>query len=113
MALWLLLPLQVSAKGDKGTAKGETVTGCLQKGTGTNDFQLKAEDGKTYDVKPAKGVALSEHVGHKVELTGKMMGASAKKGTETTGTETSAGAAANEGGTIRATAVKHLSDTCP
>src|SRR5437879_5177610 len=49
--------------------KNTSVTGCLQKGDEAGEFNLTAEDGKTYGVR-SNSVKLADHVGHKVTITG-------------------------------------------
>lgn len=46
-----------------------SITGCLQKGEGSNEYSMKTSDGKMYGLKSTK-VQLSEHVGHNVAVTG-------------------------------------------
>jgi hypothetical protein len=46
-----------------------TATGCLQKGDEPNGFTLTGEDGKVWELRSSE-VSLSEHVGHKVTITG-------------------------------------------
>jgi hypothetical protein len=45
------------------------VTGCLQKGDEPCEFSITGDDGKTWDLR-SRTVKLSEHVGHKVTVTG-------------------------------------------
>ena len=47
----------------------EKVTGCLQKSHEAGEFSITGEKGKTWDLRSST-VKLSEHVGHKVTLTG-------------------------------------------
>jgi hypothetical protein len=54
---------------DQSKANSVTITGCLSKGDGENDYTITAADGKKYDLKSEK-VALRSHVGHKVTVTG-------------------------------------------
>jgi hypothetical protein len=112
------IPLAAGAQGTKGTAKkagggSHSMTGCLQKGTEANTYELTNVEGtgpKTVEiVGTAKGVDLAPHVGHKVTITG---------------TAVSAKAAAKKEGTkemkeeqgehhMRISAVKMVSATCP
>lgn len=55
--------------------KAVSVTGCLQQKPGsTNDFTIVGEDGKTYELEGSKNVALADHVGHKITVTGERKG---------------------------------------
>jgi len=47
------------------------VTGCLQKGDEPNEYAITGEDGKKYGLRSST-VKLSEHVGHKVTVTGRV-----------------------------------------
>lgn len=63
---------------DKMTGMSEkaiSVTGCLQQKPGsTNEFTIVGDDGKTYELEGSKNVALADHVGHKVTVTGERKG---------------------------------------
>ncbi len=55
--------------------KAVTVTGCLQQKPGSNnEFTILGDDGKTYELEGSKNVALVDHVGHKVTVTGERKG---------------------------------------
>ena len=49
--------------------KVRTLSGCLQKGDSDKDFKLTDAKGDNWDIK-SDAVALSEHVGHSVKVTG-------------------------------------------
>src|SRR3981081_189938 len=49
--------------------KTRTLTGCLQKGEGANEYNLTTKGGATWEVK-SDSVKLDEHVGHTVTVTG-------------------------------------------
>jgi hypothetical protein len=53
----------------KGKAATRTITGCLAKGDSANEFNLKTNDGSTWELKSDQ-VALASHVGHTVSVTG-------------------------------------------
>ncbi len=46
-----------------------TITGCLNKGDGSNEYLLTAEDGSTWEVR-SDAVSLGDHVGQTVSATG-------------------------------------------
>jgi len=48
----------------------QTITGCLQKGTEAGGFFLISTEGKHWELYSDKGVALADHVGHTVAVTG-------------------------------------------
>jgi hypothetical protein len=66
----------LSTAQDKDGAEGQgkkdniTVTGCLQKGAADGEYAIAGPDGTSYQLTPGK-VALKDHVGHKVTITGK------------------------------------------
>jgi hypothetical protein len=55
--------------GEKAPAT-QTVTGCLQKGTEPVGFFLISTDNKHWELYSNKDVALADHVGHTVTVTG-------------------------------------------
>jgi hypothetical protein len=86
-----------------------SATGCLMKGTSPDGYYLKGDDGKTYELWGYKG--LSEHVNHKVTVTGmeeKMSGTMEK--------EREANEKAEAGGgpqmDLRVMHVKMVSESC-
>ena len=75
---WLLLFVALSAAslygapqmgGDKDSVT-KTVTGCLQKGTEPVGFFVISTEGKHWELYPNSDVALADHVGHTVTVTG-------------------------------------------
>src|SRR5438876_5388121 len=68
-----------SASAQEKSAGGKTtVTGCLQKGDEPGEYSITGEDGKTYGLR-SKAVNLSQHLGHKVTITGTLRAESAEK----------------------------------
>jgi hypothetical protein len=63
---------------EKSASGKTTVTGCLQKGDEAGEYSITGEDGKTYGLR-SKTVSLSQHLGHKVTVTGKLRSESAEK----------------------------------
>src|SRR5215469_14131223 len=66
------------ASAQEKTAGSKTVTGCLQKGDEAGEYSITGEDGKTYGLR-SKTVKLSQHLGHKVTVTGTLRAESAEK----------------------------------
>jgi hypothetical protein len=91
----------VQASQNPSKSKTITISGCLQKGDEANEFAITAEDGKKYEL-TSKQVALKDHVGHKVTVTGTL-----KKEDEDEG-ESKEGWA----GQVRVTSMKMISDSC-
>jgi len=69
LAMTLLYPAG-AAWGKGGEKNNATVTGCLAQGDEANEFSIKGDDGKTYGLRSST-VKLSEHLNHKVTVTGK------------------------------------------
>jgi len=86
-----------------------TVTGCLQKGDEAGEYSITGEDGKTYELR-SKTVKLSQHVGHKVTITGALRAESAEKEKGEAEEHEKKGAA--EAGDITVTDLKMVSDKC-
>ncbi len=89
------LARQEKAKESKG--KTITVTGCLQKGDEENEFAI-SEGGKKYELTSSR-VALKDHIGHTVTVTG---GVRSEKGEEAEGWA----------GQITVTSLKMISTSC-
>ena len=62
-----------SAQKSEKEAASATVTGCLQKGDEADVFAITGENGKSYEL-VSRNVKLSAHVGHKVRVSGTLMG---------------------------------------
>src|SRR5207244_2385758 len=60
---------QDAGSDSKSKAETRTITGCLAKGDSADEFDLKANDGSTWELRSDK-VALADHVGHTVSVTG-------------------------------------------
>jgi hypothetical protein len=86
-----------------------TVTGCLQKGDEPGEYSITGEDGKTYGLR-SKAVKLSQHLGHKVTITGTLRPESAEK--EKSEAEEHEKKESAEAGDIRVMDLKMVSDTC-
>jgi len=89
------LARQEKAKEPKG--KTITVTGCLQKGDEENEFAI-SEGGKKYEL-TSSPIALKDHVGHTIAVTGTMK---SEKGEEAEGWA----------GQITVTSLKMVSTSC-
>ncbi len=87
----------------------KTVTGCLQKGDEAGEYSITGEDGKTYGLR-SKAVNLSQHLGHKVTVTGTLKPESAEK--EKGEAQEHQKNEAAEAGDISVTDLKMVSDSC-
>ena len=88
------------ARQTESKPKTVTITGCLQNGDEANEYAITGEDGKKYEL-TSKQVALKDHVGHKVAVTGTVRH-------EREEDESKEGWA----GQVRVTNLKMVSDTC-
>jgi len=98
-----------SASAQNKAGSKTTVTGCLQKGDEAGEYSITGEDGKTYGLRSTT-VKLSQHLGHKVSVTGTLRPESAEK--EKGEAEEHEKNEAAEAGDIRVTQLKMVSDTC-
>ena len=108
LALGVYVSPRASAQ-EKAAGGKTTVTGCLQKGDEPGEYSITGEDGKTYGLR-SKAVNLSQHLGHKVTITGTLRPESAEK--EKGEAEEHEKKEAAEVGDIRVTDLKMVSDTC-
>jgi hypothetical protein len=102
----------------KPAAKTHTMTGCLETGADENTFRLTNVEGtgpKTAELRADAKLKLSEHVGHKVAITGTAIDPK----TLTKGTTGKPGAPAGGESTkptsehhMRVSSMKHISATC-
>lgn len=82
------------------------LTGCLEKGTAKDTFNLRTRDGQTYQL-TGNTVQLGQHVGHTVTVTGTpaMSSSSAGHGKDTT-------AASMPAGPVSVTKLSMVSPSC-
>jgi len=101
----------------KSNSKDEvrTVTGCLTKSGGGNEFLLTANDGSTWEIRENTSVDLASHGDQTVELKGvvaheKMH--NMKEYTKEMAHDTGATKAPTEHGHLKVTDIHKVSDTC-
>jgi hypothetical protein len=117
LGLFMVSAALVAAQDDttKTTHKKvRTLSGCLQKGDGSNEFKLTTAKGGTWEVK-SDSVKLDEHVGHTVTVTGVVSNAAmhgAKEDTKAEAKEHGVGKNSTEHGHLTATSVKMVSESC-
>jgi len=100
--------------GDKGKSDTRSITGCLSQGDSAKEFNLKADDGSTWELRSST-VALSKHVGHQVTATGVVSNATAhnmKEDTKDMAHDTGMTKENKEHGHLKVTDVKMVSDSC-
>ena len=94
--------------------KTRTLMGCLQKGEGTDEYNLTAKDGGTWEIK-SDSVKLGPHVGHTVTVTGVVSNATAhglKEDTKDEAREHGIGKTSTEHGHMTVTNLKMVSESC-
>ena len=99
---------------DKGKSDTRSITGCLSQGDSAKEFNLKADDGSTWEVRSST-VKLSGHVGHKVTATGVVSNATAhnlKEDTKDMAHDTGMKKNNAEHGHLKVTDVQMVSDSC-
>lgn len=99
---------------EKGKSDTRTITGCLSQGDNAKEFNLKADDGSTWEVR-SSNLSLAKHVGHKVTVTGVVSNATAhnlKEDTKDMAHDTGVKKGNNEHGHLKATDVQMVSDSC-
>jgi hypothetical protein len=120
LGLILLASAGIATAATKHSTAGITLTGCLQKGDEANTFLLTNATGTGADkadrwelIGAPASLKMSDHVGHKVEVSGHAVGAGAaakmegKKGTKADHAE--------EAGEhhLQVRSLKHVAPTCP
>lgn len=119
IVLCLLLACAVSvwataSDSDKGKSDTRTIAGCLSQGDNAKEFNLKADDGSTWEVRSSTA-SLAEHVGHKVSVTGVVSNAKAhnmKEDTKDMAHDTGITKENKEHGHLKVTDVQMVSDSC-
>jgi len=86
-----------------------TLTGCLSRGDKAGEYDLRAEDGSTWELH-TKTVKLSRHVGHTVTVSGKVRHADMHGAKEKAKSEVNPDA--NEHGHLSVTDVSMVSESC-
>jgi hypothetical protein len=109
----LLMVPAIASTQDK-SADVRTLTGCLSKGEGAHEYNLKAEDGGTWELH-SKRVKLSPHTGHTVTVTGKVRNADmhgAKEAAKDEMKEHGVDKHSTERGHLNVTKISMVSETC-
>ncbi|HZP22306.1 MAG TPA: hypothetical protein VFB04_02595 [Terriglobales bacterium] len=91
-----------------------TLTGCLQKGDGANEYQLTGQDGSTWELR-SDAVDLASHVGHTVTVTGAVRNSTMhgmKEDTKREAQEHGMDKGATEHGHLTVTHVRMVSRSC-
>ena len=109
--LFFSITCSAQMSGNAAPASAQSVTGCLQKGDEAGGFTIAGDDGKVWELH-SKKVKLSEHVGHKVTVTGTV--AKESKATEDKmEANEKKEASGTEYGDLKVQSMKMVSETCP
>jgi hypothetical protein len=115
LGLFVALASTLIAQDEQKTThkKVRTLSGCLEKGDGDKSYKLTDAKGDNWDIK-SDAVALDQHVGHTVRITGVVSNAGihgAKEDAKEKASENGVGDSA-EHGHITATGLKMVSESC-
>jgi hypothetical protein len=104
---------------DKPKSKVRTITGCLTKAEGGDEYLLTGKNGSTWEVHSHDNsdsrVSLSDHVGHTVTATGVVSNSklhNLKEDAKDTATDAGVKKDNREHGHLTITAIKMVSETC-
>jgi hypothetical protein len=104
---------------DKPKSKVRTITGCLSKAKGADEYLLTGKNGSTWEVHSSDNsnsqVSLSDHVGHTVTATGVVSNAklhNLKEDAKETAKDTGVTKDDKEHGHLTITAIKMVSESC-
>ena len=104
---------------DKPKSKVRTITGCLSKAKGADEYLLTGKNGSTWEVHSSDNsnsqVSLSDHVGHTVTATGVVSNAklhNLKEDAKETAKDTGATKEDKEHGHLTVTSIKMVSESC-
>src|SRR5258708_8615053 len=104
---------------DKPKSKVRTITGCLSKAKGADEYLLTGKNGSTWEVHSSDNsnsqVSLSDHVGHTVTATGVVSNAklhNLKEDAKETAKDIGVTQADNDHSHLTITAIKMVSESC-
>jgi outer membrane murein-binding lipoprotein Lpp len=104
---------------DKPKSKVRTITGCLSKAKGADEYLLTGKNGSTWELHSSDNsssqVSLSDHVGHTVTATGVVSNAklhNLKEDAKETAKDTGATKEDKEHGHLTVTSIKMVSESC-
>jgi len=134
LAVFLAFATAASAATKKSAGTSKTLTGCLQKGAEADTFMLTnvsggpAADNKDWELIGAPAaLKMADHVGHKISVTGSVVGAGAAMKMEHKTTTTSSSDAPSKTKVettstmkeesmerhLKVRSMKHIAGTCP
>jgi hypothetical protein len=105
---------QDSSSDSKSKAETRTITGCLSKASGADEYLLTGKDGSTWEIRSST-VSLGDHVGHTVSATGVVSNATMhnlKEDTKDVAKDAHMKKDNAEHGHMKVTDVQMVSDSC-
>ena len=105
---------QDTTSSGKSKAENRSITGCVRQGSSADKYVLNANDGSTWDLKTDQ-VALADHVGHTVTITGKVENSTMhnmKEQTKDAASSAHMTKSNDEHGTLDVASVKMVSKSC-
>jgi hypothetical protein len=105
---------QDSSTDSKSKGDTRTITGCLSKASGADEYLLTGKDGSTWEVRSST-VSLADHVGHTVSATGVVSNATMhnlKEDTKDVAKDAHMKKDNAEHGHMKVTDVQMVSDSC-
>jgi hypothetical protein len=99
---------------EKSKSDVRTITGCLTKGDSAKEFNLRGDDGSTWEVR-SSAVDLASHVGHTVTATGVVSNSgmhNMKEDTKDMAKDSGMKKDNSEHGHLKITDLKMVSETC-
>lgn len=105
---------QDSSSDSKSKADTRTITGCLSKASGADEYLLTGKDGSTWEIRSST-VSLADHVGHTVSATGVVSNAmmhNLKEDTKDVAADAHVKKDNAEHGHMKVTDVQMVSDSC-
>jgi len=101
--------------GAKSKAQVRSITGCLTKADGANEYLLTGTDGSTWEVHSNNAVDLSSHVGHTIEAKGAVSHAkmhNMKEDAKDAAKDSGMKKTSTEHGHLEVTDVRMIGDSC-
>ncbi len=114
VSLFLMVGVAMPQQTKTTHKKTRTITGCLEKGDGANEYQLTTKAGSTWELK-SDSVKFANHVGHEVRVYGVVPNAKLhgmKEDTKEEMKEHGVDKGAREHGHLTVTGLKMISTSC-
>ena len=114
-SVWALAQDQNDANNSANKGEVRTITGCLTKSGGGNEYLLTGSDGSTWEIHENSSVDLAAHVNQTVEVKGAVSHEkmhNMKEDSKEMAHDTGATKARAEHGHLKVTDIQKVSDSC-